>query len=174
MKDEVRRVIRFKRDNFTGVERTRADALIADAFFAAYGGYDDYFVYCSFGSEADTRAITDKLLKLKKRVYLPRVEGENIVPVPYGITKKGAFGIEEPQVQAYAGKIDVTVTPLIAVNPSGCRIGYGRGFYDRFFKADGSLRVGIGYSFQQTGFTGDGWDEPLNAFISEKGVTFYG
>ena len=126
MKDEIREKLKINRRYFAGVRREVADAYIRENFLAAFGNFESFFVYNSFGTEADTKGIIDELLSLGKKVYLPRVEGENIVPVPCGETKKGAFGIEEPRGQAYAGDIQVTVAPLLAVNDKGHRIGYGK------------------------------------------------
>jgi len=174
MKDELRQKLKIKRRYFEGVRREVADANIRDNFFAAFGNYESFFIYKSFGTEADTRGLIDGLLSLGKKVYLPRVEGDIIVPVPYGETKKGAFGIEEPLGQAYAGEIDVTVVPLLAVNEDGFRIGYGKGFYDRYFKTAKTLKVGLGYYFQFEEFCGEEWDEPLDLFLCERGIFNFG
>ncbi|MDE6356794.1 MAG: 5-formyltetrahydrofolate cyclo-ligase [Clostridia bacterium] len=174
MKDEIREKLKIKRRYFGEVQREVANANIRDNFFAAFGGYDSFFIYNSFGTEADTKEIINGLLKLGKKVYLPRVEGENIVPVPYGEVKKGAFGIEEPIGQAFAGEIQVTVAPLLAVNAKGQRIGYGKGYYDRYFKTAKTLRVGLGYYFQLQDFCGDSWDEPLDMFLCERGIFNFG
>ncbi len=174
MKDEVRSKLKFKRRCFGGAPRADADANIFEFFKNAYSGYTHYFIYNSFGSEADTLQIIFWLLKAGKSVYLPRVEGENIVPVPYGSFKTGAFGISEPQGQAYKGKIDVTVTPLLAVNPKGFRIGYGKGFYDRYFNCGESLKIGLGYYFQIEDFSEDEWDVALDEFVCERGIIKFG
>lgn len=151
-----------------------ADLAILDNFINAFSGYESFFIYNSFGLEADTGRITDYLLKAGKKVYLPRVEGDNIVAVPYGQTVKGAFGIEEPTGQAYGGQIDVTVIPLLAVNSKGVRVGYGKGYYDRYLKNADTLKVGLGYDFQREEFEGKPYDIPLDLFLCEKGIYFYG
>lgn len=174
MKDELRYKLKVKRRYFQGVRREYADEVILNYFLSAYENYDDFFIYNSFGDEADTKKIISALLKTGKNVYLPRVEGENIVAVPYGRLKKGAFGIEEPAGQAYNGKIDVTVIPLLAVNERGFRIGYGKGFYDRFLKNVKTLKVGLGYSFQIEDFKEDEWDEPLDELLTERGIYGFG
>lgn len=174
MKDELRYKLKIKRKYFQGVRREVADENILFNFTAAYGEYKSYFIYNSFGSEASTELIIKYLLSAGKDVYLPRVEGESIVPVPYGETKKGAFGIEEPTGQAYSGEIDVTVVPLLAVNERGFRIGYGKGFYDRFLKNRKTRKVGLGYSFQIENFKEDLWDELLDEFLTEKGIYKFG
>lgn len=174
MKDSVRYAQRIKRKYFQGARREFADEVILGNFLAAYGAYDSFFIYNSFGTEVDTKLIIGALRQQKKNVYLPRVEGENMVAVPYGETKKGAFGIEEPTGQAYCGKIDVAVIPLLAVNGRGFRLGYGKGYYDRFLKGKDILKVGLGYSFQLDEFTEDKWDEPLDSFVTERGIYYFG
>ena len=174
MKDELRNKLKIKRKYFQNVQREVADRVIAETFFAAFENYDSFLIYNSFSTEADTSLIISELLAAGKRVYLPRVEGENIVAVPYGATKKGAFGIEEPTGQAFTGEIEVTVAPLLAVNERGFRIGYGKGFYDRYFKNTNTLKVGLGYAFQIEDFAEDEWDEPLDKFVCEKGVYDFG
>ena len=177
VKDELRYKLKIKRKYFEGVRREYADLAILDNFTAAFSDFDSFFIYNSFGTEASTKLIIKELLKLGKAVYLPRVEGENIVPVRYlggdGL-KSGAFGIAEPCGQAFFGNIDVTVIPLLAVNGDGYRIGYGRGFYDRYLHGSATKWVGLGYYFQFEEFDNDGWDEPLDLYICEKGIFDFG
>lgn len=176
-KDEIRYKLKIKRKYFEGVRREYADLAILDNFTAAFSGSDSFFVYNSFGTEASTELIIKELLKLGKAVYLPRVEGENIVPVRYfggdGL-KNGAFGIQEPCGQAFYGEIDITVIPLLAVSGAGYRVGYGKGFYDRFLRGKETKKVGLGYYFQFDDFAPDAWDEPLDIFICEKGIYNFG
>ncbi|MDE6586437.1 MAG: 5-formyltetrahydrofolate cyclo-ligase [Clostridia bacterium] len=174
MKDEIRYVQKIKRKYFEGVRREFADEVIYQNFMTVYGAYKSFFIYNSFGTEADTKRIIAGCLEAGKDVYLPKVEGENIFPVPYGEMKKGAFGVEEPCGQAYKGNIDVAVIPLLAVNDRGFRLGYGKGYYDRFLKGRNIIKVGLGYGFQLADFKEDGWDEPLDSFLTEKGIYYFG
>ncbi len=90
--------------------------------------------------------------------------------VPYGKTQIGAYGIEEPSGQAFEGEIQVTLVPLLAVNKKLYRVGYGKGYYDRYLKNRRTLKIGLGYSFQIEEFKEDEWDEPLDAFVCEKEI----
>lgn len=173
-KQQIRGKIKIKRKYFQGIRREMADLAILDNFINAFSGYESFFIYNSFGLETSTKLIIDELLKTGKRIYLPRVEGDNIVAVPYGQTKKGTLGIEEPTGQAYEGALDVTVIPLLAVNSKGVRIGYGKGYYDRYLKTVNTLKVGLGYDFQREEFEGEPHDIPLDLFLCEKGIYFYG
>ena len=178
MKDELRYKYKIKRKYFQHAQREVADGAIADNVLALFGDKNTFFIYYSFGAEADTKKLIASLISLGKRVLLPRVEGDEMVPVEYHLNdglKKSAFGTLEPQGQAYTGAIDVILVPLLAVNSRGYRLGYGVGYYDRFLKNSSAVKAGLGYSFQLTDeFSEDGWDEPLDLFITEKGVYSFG
>lgn len=173
-KQQIREKLKIKRKYFQNIRREMADLAILDNFINAFSDYESFFVYNSFGLEAGTKLIINHLSGAGKKVYLPRVEGDNIVAVPFGQTVKGAFGIEEPTGQAFEGEIHVTVIPLLAVNSKGFRIGYGKGYYDRYLKNANTLKVGLGYDFQREEFEGEPHDIPLDLFLCEKGIYFYG
>ena len=172
-KDEVRYKLKIKRRYFQNIVRQEADRVLLETFIAAFGDREHYLLYSSIGDEARTDRLIEELSALGKKVYLPRVEGENIVAVPYGNLKKGAFGIDEPEGEAYYGAIDVVVVPLLAINSRGFRLGYGKGYYDRFLSANKAFAVGYGYDFQRDEFDEDKWDMPVKAFVSEKGVYYF-
>lgn len=178
-KQQLRTFYKIKREYFQHSAREVADGAIRDAFFAALGSYESFFVYRSFGSEADTSAVISRLLAEGKRVFLPRVEGKEMTAVPYFGEEmpliKSRLGVYEPTGQAYGGEIDVAVVPLLAVNGEGYRLGYGGGYYDRFLSKKKCLKAGLGYSFQMTDrFIQDGWDVPLDLYVSERGIFCFG
>ena len=176
MKDQLRYKYKIKRKYFQHSARDVADGAIADALLQAFADRQSFLVYYSYGSEADTHAIIGRLLAEGKEVYLPRVEGENIVSVKYDGDEEALvsnrYGINEPAGQAYAGAIDVCITPLLAVNSRGFRLGYGGGFYDRYFAANPEIiRAGMGYFLQYTDeLTEEVLDEPLDLFVCERGI----
>lgn len=176
MKNEIRYKQKIKRKYLGEIVRQEADRAILEAFLEAFSKYDSFFIYNSFSTEARTDLIIQELLKMGKRVYLPRVEGKNMVAVPYlgGELNKGAFGISEPQGQAFEGQIDVTVIPLLAVNSKGFRIGYGGGFYDRYLRGKNTLKVGMGYGFQLEEFEEEPHDVPLDKYLCERGIYSFG
>lgn len=173
MKDEIRYKLKIKRKYFQGVRREQADIAIAEEFLNVFSVYQSFFIYNSFSTEASTKLIIDELLSLGKEIYLPRVEGADIVAAPYGKTRSGAFGIQEPTGQAYFGSIDVAVIPLLAVNLRGYRLGYGKGYYDRFLKGKNIRKVGLGYFFQIEDFKEEEFDERLDSFVCERGIYYF-
>lgn len=180
MKERLRYKFKIKRKYFQHSAREVADGANRDAVLQAFGNKQSFFVYYSYGSEADTRGLIKGLLAAGKSVYLPRVEGEKIVPVRYfgdeSSLTKNTYGIYEPQGEAYVGAIDVCITPLLAVNSRGYRLGYGGGYYDRYFAATPALlKVGLGYFLQVTDeFEEEISDEPLDLFVCERGFIDFG
>ena len=90
--------------------------------------------YWPFGFEADIRK-TIASLRRKKSLYLPFMDGESFKMVPLRLPlERKAFGIYEPRFSNLNIKIiDVAIVPVVGVDGSFCRIGFGKGMYDRFF-----------------------------------------
>ncbi|MBD3798362.1 5-formyltetrahydrofolate cyclo-ligase [Sulfuricurvum sp.] len=104
---------------------------------------EQLLVYCSFkqilcywpmGFEADIRKTILKMWQ-RSTVYLPFMDGVSfkMVPLRYPLERK-AFGIYEPR-DSYRkyNVIDVAIVPVVGVDGSLGRIGFGKGMYDRFF-----------------------------------------
>jgi len=99
--------------------------------------------YVSFRSEVETEKMTRNALKLKKKIVIPVVHGEKIVVSEIKNLKKeltkGSFGIKEPKKEfrrrVNQKEIDLVVVPGVVFDKSGGRLGYGRGYYDRFLRS---------------------------------------
>lgn len=63
--------------------------------------------------------------------------------------KPNDFGIIEPVrgEKVSPGEIDLVLTPLLAFDERGYRVGYGKGFYDKFFQQCKSDVIRVGLSF---------------------------
>ncbi|MGZ4110021.1 MAG: 5-formyltetrahydrofolate cyclo-ligase, partial [Actinomycetota bacterium] len=109
----------------------------------------------SFGSEVDTAPLIAALHADGIRVVLPRIVDGELEPrvyVPGDPVSETAFGAREP-LEGLAldpADIDVVITPAVAFDRSGRRVGYGGGYYDRFFRRTrpDAVRVGIGFDLQ--------------------------
>ena len=66
---------------------------------------------------------------------------------PHTKTKQTKNNITEPidPIWKKNDNIDIVITPLLAFDPKGYRVGYGKGFYDRFFASlhKDAKRIGI-------------------------------
>ncbi|WP_281253184.1 5-formyltetrahydrofolate cyclo-ligase [Sphingomonas lenta] len=87
-----------------------------------------------------------------------------------GALAAGPYGIEQPPADAPEVAPDVILTPLVAFDRTGARLGQGAGLYDRAFAAHpGAWRVGVAWSVQEVDVLPiDAWDVPLHAIATEK------
>lgn len=98
-------------------------------------------VFASKNHEFDTRFIIERCRLLYKRVYYPRCleDGsmEFLKADSVGDLEYGAFGLLEPKLtqKKYSFKEnDIIIVPALSVDKNGNRIGYGKGYYDKFLK----------------------------------------
>lgn len=133
------------------------------------------FLYRSFGTEAGTDRIAAELARNGREIFYPRTEEDGLVLVRYTGQpfKKGRFSCLEPEGNAFGGIPDVCVTPLLAVDSAFRRLGYGGGWYDRYFAGKGRdvYKIGICYDFQIVDYIPDeAHDVPLDAIVSDRRV----
>lgn len=139
IKNLVRKEIREKRENLTQDEKEKLSSAIREKFLniSEVKNAEVVMSYMDFKNEVETRNINEILVKNGKKVLVPRVseDKEKIIPVEVtGEYRKGNFGIEEAKGNDFLnGKIDIVIVPGIAFNEKGGRIGFGKGYYDKFF-----------------------------------------
>ena len=108
-------------------------------------------LYSALPDEVQTQAFLEKW-HLKKKIILPTVVGDDIIPVEYGKDTAfavGDFNILEPQNEPYQGGFDLIIVPGVAFDRKGNRLGRGRGYYDRFLCHHLDVkRIGICFDFQ--------------------------
>lgn len=111
--------------------------------------------YADFNNEIQMGEITGWLLFKGKTVGLPVVENHEMYAVKYnGVPmQKSGFGIEQPAIDPdnilAPADISLILCPGLAFSKDKERIGFGRGYYDRFMeKAPQALKIGIAYDFQ--------------------------
>jgi 5-formyltetrahydrofolate cyclo-ligase len=75
-----------------------------------------------------------KLWKKRRNILLPKIEKETFSVVPFRLPlKKSKFSTFEPTGKKSKRKIDIAIVPILGIDKSGRRIGFGKGMYDRFF-----------------------------------------
>jgi 5-formyltetrahydrofolate cyclo-ligase len=113
--------------------------------------------YMAILKEVDPASILQIAREQGKSIGLPRVDMQNQVLSIHQWSKgdpleKSPFGVMEPYASAPEIKpleIDLVLVPALAIDPRGYRIGYGKGFYDRFLALLSDAKaVGIAYDFQ--------------------------
>lgn len=154
-KQKIRTYVLQKRRELQSEEKERMDEALLERlrpFFPPAG--TAVYAYTSVRGEAGTETLIDELLKRGCRVALPRVFGREMRF--FYITDRtqlvaGAYGIPEPAdgcPKADAPEA-LVITPGVGFSIDGSRVGYGAGYYDRFFAAEPDhTAVGICYDFQ--------------------------
>ena len=135
------------------------------------------FIYESYRGEVSTKEIILALKKKQYKISTPRILKENkMIAVDCTdtvlefsqnpLSKKISTG--EVEVK----KIDIVLVPVVAFSIDGNRLGYGGGFYDKWFDLNPStVKIGLAYSFQQFDeLIAEEHDIKLDFVISEKNV----
>ena len=110
---------------------------------------EQVLIYVSTKEEIDTRRLINYFL-MNKRVAVPRVE-RDIINFYYiksmNDLSEGTYNILEPRGNDMVVDFNktVSITPLICYSLSGYRIGYGKGYYDRFYQKNNMYKIGLGY-----------------------------
>jgi len=79
------------------------------------------------------------------------------------------FGIDEPAGDVCDINDFICIIPLLAIDEKGNRIGFGKGYYDKFLEDKKCIKIGICYDFQIIkGIPCEPHDIPLDLIISEK------
>ncbi|HEX3809173.1 MAG TPA: 5-formyltetrahydrofolate cyclo-ligase [Rhizomicrobium sp.] len=134
--------------------------------------------YWPIRDEADPRTLMAALARRGHTLALPRVEKGSALTFHAwregDVTHRNAYGIDEPHVSATIITPGAVLVPLLAFDPSGHRLGYGGGYYDRTLaamRASGTVRaIGIAHAGQEiSAFPHEPHDHPLDAVLTEKG-----
>lgn len=115
-----------------------------------YKKSDLILTYVSLKEEVDTIKLIKYCLKEGKKVAVPKCEGNDIVF--YYISSiedlvEGTFGILEPKTKRKVTNFtnSICIVPGISFDKQNNRIGYGRGFYDRFLENYTGIKIGLEY-----------------------------
>ena len=181
-KQRLRDRLRMQRRALADADAVERSRRISRAFGASaiFRDARQVVLYSPTENEVETEAIWQHARQEGKRVYYPRLttdrqeiefvlrsEGQSLVP--------GAFDIPVPlgnELLAGVAATDVVVTPAVAFDRIGRRLGRGRGYYDGAFRSvlAGALRVGVAYAFQVIDeVPSDIRDERVDYVVTEAG-----
>jgi len=187
LRQQLRKRLREQRRSLSAHERKRFSEQLANSLAKTnlFRNSNHIAFYIANDGELDLLPLMQIAWRMKKRCYLPILsppfrrhllyfarydDGDDLIPNQYGIP--------EPKVsprQWLAGRrLNLVLTPLVAFDVNGNRLGMGGGYYDRTFAY---LRnhhrwcrprlVGVAYDFQQVDQLGNAsWDVPLSAIAT--------
>lgn len=185
VKKILRKEILKKRENIDIDNKEKMDKEIIKRFCESkyYKEAKRMFIYISYGTEINTKGIITKALNENKEIYVPRTEFhtrimdaveiisfDNLIESSYGILEPLK---EEPEINP--NELDLIVVPGVAFDRNGGRMGYGAGFYDRYFKkiqkenVKRITKIALAYDFQVVDKVPmNKQDIPVDYIITEK------
>lgn len=96
-------------------------------------------LYLPMKTEVNIYPLIGRLRKEKRELYVPFMEGKSFRVVKYRYPlEKRRFGIKEPKdsKQYRNKKIDIAIVPIVGLDITHRRVGFGKGMYDRFFEKE--------------------------------------
>ena len=153
-KEILRKVYLKERMAFSDEELEDYSKLIFENFkkgFAVSAGINiSIFLPIKKFNEINTQYFIDFLWENKVNVFVPKIFNGEMISVkiePSTELVKNSWSILEPKTNDdFSGNyFDIVFTPLLYCDHNGNRIGYGKGFYDRFFKKINrdTLKIGL-------------------------------
>ncbi len=154
-KEKIRKKVLIERKNQVNDEIIKKNNKIKRKLCSLRGFNEAKIINCylSKSNEVSTYRIIKDLLKNKKIVSVPYINQKKIKASRiYDISnlKKGPYGIYQPEIILPLKEklIDVIIVPGIAFDKKMNRIGYGKGYYDKYLKKLKALKIGLCYDFQ--------------------------
>ena len=182
---KLRTDARNARRSITPSDRSRASTRIANRFLNSRYFFRSNTIGCyvSTPDEVDTSEIIERAWRAKKRVFLPVTASNGQMffreTRPATGLAKNEFGLWEPVSgqRIDASRLDVVVTPLVAFDDQGNRIGMGGGYFDRTFaflaKRNCWLHpklIGVAFECQRVPkIPRNPWDIPVFRVFTETG-----
>jgi 5-formyltetrahydrofolate cyclo-ligase len=131
-------------------------------------------IYNAFGDEPDPGLLPEVYAAT---FYLPRTQGDTLSlhPLPCPLVRH-PYGFLEPAPQAAEASpdlLDAVVVPGLCFDQEGYRLGYGKGYYDRFLGGLPSSILTVGFvpdALVVGRLPRDPWDVPVQYLATETGV----
>lgn len=180
VKNSLRNKYKALRRNMPPTRKHRMDVEIQSRLLSLrqYHQNDILFTYVSKDIEVDTMAIIVAARANQKRVAVPRcVPGEIDMEFFFIRGKEdlepGMFGVLEPvpgrceKVTDFSGGL--CIVPGLSFDAEGFRLGYGKGYYDRFLAQFQGTTVGLCYSnCTQWRLPHGRYDRPVDLLITDR------
>jgi 5-formyltetrahydrofolate cyclo-ligase len=162
LKSQIRKEFLQRRNNLSSTERDKMSRQIFENFISKFplkrGQKIHLFLKMDKFNEIDTQLFIDYFFEKGIRIFVPKVSGEKISSLelfPSTILKKNKWGIWEPDNDNYYPEkdFDYIITPLLYCDNKGNRVGYGKGYYDSFFRTLEKPVIKIGLNYFAPEFT---------------------
>jgi 5-formyltetrahydrofolate cyclo-ligase len=142
LKEEIRLLYKRKRAFFSQEELTKRSKQVTERVLSSVvfkGKIISLFLSIERLSELNTQFLLEELLKQEAVLSFPKMNMSDYSLTHCRVTEnslytENAFGVREPVGgdAIDAASFDIVIVPLLAFDKKGNRVGYGKGYYDRF------------------------------------------
>ncbi len=154
-KEYIRSKLKKKRDNINKELRTQKSQKITD-FLCKIDEFKystNIFCYISYLSEVETHSLINYVLEENLDLFVPKIiNGTEMIAIKLSDLSNlepDNIGILTPKSgEILSGTVDIAVTPGLGFTKKGGRMGYGRGYYDRWFSKN-KVKIKIGVAFEE-------------------------
>lgn len=184
LKNKIRERCKKIRSEMSEPQKQRLDRKITAKLLNMwqYRDADIIFTYVSTDIEVDTREIIKRALLDGKTVAVPKcVDGTRLMDFyvikSLGELESGAFGVLEPIPNKCEKITDFSkglcIVPALAFDRSGYRLGYGKGYYDRFLSNFCGETLGLCYNACiKDGLPHGKYDRRVDKIITQSNIIF--
>ncbi len=182
-KKQLREELLALRNEISNEERSRAEAAVVAKLLslASFRFAETVLLYYPIKGELNILPIVSEAIKAGKKVAFPKCNPESstmnyhIVSSLSDLTK-GSYSIPEPssELPIYTpseDKNDLIIIPAVCFDRHGYRIGYGKGYYDRYLNSFGGTAVGVTFHKLLCPSVPRGrFDKHVSLIVTEKGA----
>lgn len=159
LKKEIRKIYKQKREQITPLQKQKWDDLILIQFQSIelpFLAAVLSFYAIEENNEVNSFILTDylhfknpSLTVAYPKMHIATTTMNAIECAADEAFQANEFGITEPVSNAVIlpEELDLVIVPLLAIDKAGHRVGYGKGYYDRYLKEcrDDCLKIGVSY-----------------------------
>lgn len=190
--NQLRQHVKSRRDALSSAHQQAAAHALAQRIIAtpSYQRSQHIAAYWAVGGEISVQPLIDDAWNKGKQCYLPVINGQTMIFVAYAPTTEmttNGFNIPEPldhTITIDVRALELVITPLVAFDKEGHRLGMGGGYYDRTFAFLGSQiaknhqacadenkpeLMGVAHECQEVErLTVEPWDVALHSMVTDK------
>ncbi len=181
IKNEIREKFKAVREEYSDEKRKDYDEKIANRVISSitFRHSKNILLYASKEKEIDTKKIYEKAIEAGKNVYYPKCYEGGIMKFfrvnSLSELESGEFNILEPKGDSeeyvFSAEPSLCIVPALIFDKDGYRIGYGKGFYDRFLSKFKGVSIGLAYKeLIQEKLPRGHFDRHVDVIVSDKGV----
>ena len=177
-KKEIRKKYKMLRNKMSEMEvKEKSDRICQNIISSnLFQQAEKMLVYAPLGNEVDICPVMEEGWRQQKRIAFPKVFGETMRYFEissFSQLEEGTFHVMEPvETNPIDWEEALVLVPGVAFDRQGSRMGYGKGYYDRFFEGKTDcVKVGVAYELQVADqLPTEENDLPMEYLVTEKGV----